>query len=115
MSSDIVEELKDCFTGAGNQLKMHVKEDVAPVVQSLRRPPFNLRDKIEKKLDELEAMDIIEKVNSSSQWVCPVVVVPKPNGEVRLCVDMRQANFAVERERYPIPTIDEVSQDINNS
>ena len=31
------------------------------------------------------------------------------------CVDMRQANCAVERERYPIQTIDEVIQDMNNS
>ena len=64
---------------------MHVKEGVAPVVQPLRRPPFDLRDKIEKKLDELESTDIIEKVNSPSQRVRPVVVIPKPNGEVRLC------------------------------
>lgn len=119
VSSDIVEEFKDCFTGVGKlkgyQLTLHVKEDVAPVVQPLRRPPFNLRDKIERKLDELESMDIIEKVNSPSRWVSPVVVVPKPNGEVRLCIDMRQANCAVERERYPIPTIDEVLQDMSNS
>ncbi|PFX25919.1 Retrovirus-related Pol polyprotein from transposon opus [Stylophora pistillata] len=114
--SDIVEEFKDCFTGVGKlkgyELKLHIKENVAPVVQPLRRPPFNLRDKIEKKLDELENMDITEKVNSPSQWYSPVVVVPKPNGEVRLCVDMRQANCAVERGRYPIP---EVLQDMNNS
>ena len=119
VSSDIVEEFKDCSTGVGklkgHQLKLHVKEDVAPVVQPLRRPPFNLRDKIEKKLDKLESMDIIEKVNSPPQWVSPVVVVPKPNGEVRLCVDMRQANCTVECEQYPNPTIDEVLQDMNNS
>ena len=60
-------------------------------------------------------MDIIEKVNNPSQWVNPVVVVPKPNGEVRLCVELTQVNCAVERERNPIRTIDEVLQDINNS
>ena len=60
-------------------------------------------------------MDIIEKVNNPSYWISPVVVVPKPNGEVRLCVGMRQAHCAVERERYPIPNIDEVLQDMNNS
>ena len=63
ISSDIVEEFKDSFTGVGklkgNQLKLHVKEDVAPIVQPLRGPPFTLRDKIKKKLDELESMDII--------------------------------------------------------
>ena len=114
-----MEEFKECFQGVGKlkgyQLKLHVKDDATPVVQPLRRPPFSLRDKIEKKLDQLESMDIIEKVNSPSSRVSPVVVVSKPNGEVRLCVDMRQANCAVERERYPIPTIDEVLQDMNRS
>ena len=119
ISSNIVEEFKDCFTGVGKlkgyQLKLHIKEDVAPIVQPLHRPPFNLRDNVKKKLDELESMDITEKVNGPSQWVSPLVVVPKPSEKVRLCVDMRQANCAVERERYPIPTIDEVLQDMNNS
>ena len=48
----------------------------------MRRPPFSLRDRF-KKLDQLESMNIIEKVNSVSSWVSPVAVVPKPNGEVR--------------------------------
>ena len=60
-------------------------------------------------------LDIIEKVSGTSLWVSPVVVVPKPSGDIRLCVDMRQANMAVKRERLPIPTIDEVLQDLNHS
>ena len=60
-------------------------------------------------------LDIIEKVSGTSSWVSPVVVVPKPSGDIRLCVDMRQANMAVKRERLPIPTIDEVLQDLNHS
>lgn len=84
-SSDIAEEFKDCFTGVGElkgyQLKLHVKEDMTLVVQPLHGPPFNLRNKIEKKLDELESMDIIEKVNSPSRWISPVTVVPEPNGK----------------------------------
>ncbi|CAM1154209.1 Uncharacterised protein r2_g4246 [Pycnogonum litorale] len=58
-------------------------------------------------------MDIIEKVNGPSIWVSPVVVIPKVNGDIRLCVDMRRANVAVMRERFPIPTIDEVLQDLD--
>ena len=34
------------------------------------------------------------------------VVVPKQSDEIRLCVDMRRANEAIIRERYPIPTVD---------
>ena len=58
-------------------------------------------------------LDIIEKVSGRSSWVSPVLVVPKPSGDIRLCVDMRQANMAVNRERFSIPTIDEVLQDLN--
>ena len=42
-------------------------------------------------------------------------VVPKPAGEIRLCVDMRRANEIVQRKRHPIPTIDEVLLDMNQS
>ena len=56
------------------------------------------------KLDERVKLDIIEKVSGPRSWVLPVVVVPKPSGDIRLCVDMRQANMAVKRERHPIHT-----------
>ena len=59
--------------------------------------------------------DIIEKVDGPSPWVCPVVVTPKPNGDICLCVDMRRANEAIIRERHPIPTIDEVLEQLNGS
>ena len=59
-------------------------------------------------------MDIIEKVQGPTPWVSPTVV-PKPSGEIRLCVDMRKANDAIVRERYPIPTVDEVLQDMSQS
>ena len=35
-----------------------------------------------------------------------VVMVPKVNGDIRLCVDMRSANEAIIQERYAIRTID---------
>ena len=104
------------FGGIGKlkdyQLKLHIDTEVQPVAQPLRRPAFSLREKIEKKLDELLHEDIIERVDAPTPWVNPVVVVPKPNGEVRLCVDMRCANKAIIWERHPIPTIDEVLNDM---
>ena len=41
--------------------------------------------------------------------------MPKPNGDIRLCFDMRQANGAIFRERHPIPKVDEVLHDLNGS
>ena len=50
-------------------------------------------------------------------WVSPIVVVQKGHdvSDIRLCVDMRQANAAIIRQRFPIPTVDEVLQDLNQS
>ena len=60
-------------------------------------------------------MGIIEPVEGPAPWVNPVVIVPKNNAEIRLCVDMRQANQAIMRRRYPIPTVDEVLHTMNGS
>ena len=115
----MLREHKSCFTGLGKlkdfQLEIPIDRDVEPIVQPLRRIPFALRDKLEHKLDELEKLDIIEKASGPSTWVSLVVVIPKGKDDIRLCVDMRSANTAVKRVRYPIPTMAEVLQDMNNS
>ncbi|XP_068742404.1 uncharacterized protein [Montipora capricornis] len=119
-SVDIVKNFPDVFTGVGKlkdyQLKLHVNKDVKPVAQPVRRLPFGLREKVDKELDELLKEDIIEEVpNGPTGWVSPLVVVPKPDGDIRICVDMRRANEAIERESHPIPTNEEVLHDLNES
>ena len=44
-----------------------------------------------------------------------MVIVPKPNGAIRLCLDMGQANQAIIRGRHPIPTVEEILQSMNGS
>ncbi|KAK3097548.1 hypothetical protein FSP39_010680 [Pinctada imbricata] len=118
-TTDLEGAYPEVFDGVGtlidHQIKIHIDPGVKPVVQGLRRIPFSLRNKVEEKLNELERMEIIEKVEGPSTWISPVVIAPKPSGEIRLCVDMRQANTAVIRERFPIPTIDEVLNDMNGA
>ena len=112
----ILKKYSQCFEWFGKlkdfQLKIAIDKDVEPVVHKVRHVPFKLREKLSNKLDELEKLDIIEKVNEPREW--SVVIVPKPNGDIRLCVDMRQANQAV-KSTSPIPTIDELLQDTNES
>ena len=99
----------------GHQATIHIDPTVTPVAQRPRRVPFALRPKVRDHLKDLMEKDIIEKVDGPSPWVSPVVVTPKPNGDIRLCVDMRRANEAIIRERHPIPTIDEVLEQLNES
>lgn len=70
---------------------------------------------MDTELDHLLEADVIEVAHGPTPWTSPIVVVPKQDGNVRLCVDMRRANEAIIRERHPIPTVDEVVAELSNS
>ena len=74
-----------------------------------------MRKQVEEQIKQLEEMDVVEKVEGPTPWVSPLVVVPKPSGNVRLCVDMRQANKAVQRERFPIPNVEDTLYQMNGA
>ena len=94
---------------------MHIDTDVPPKQQEHRRIPFHIRKDVERELQRLEDLDIIEQVDGPTPWISPIVVVPKKNGETRLCIDMREANKAVRREKHPMPTLDELVTDLNGA
>ena len=118
-TQDVVDKNQACFEGVGKlnayQLKFHVDSEVKPVAQHTGKVPFRRREKVKQTLQELERMDIIEKVQGPTLWVSLSVVVPKPSGEILLCVDMGRANEAIIRERHPTSTVDEVLHDITQS
>eukprot|EP00794_Sanderia_malayensis_P021168 gene21168-biopygen14712 len=99
------------------EIELCIDDEVQPVAQQQRRIPFHLGGKVELELKKLELQDIIEKVpeNEQTDWVSPIVIVPKKEGEIRLCVDMRAANTAVKRIRHPIPTVKDISLALNGS
>ena len=107
------------FEGLGKlksyQLKLHQDDSVPPVAQPLRRIPFSRRQKVTAKLKQLEELDVIEKVNGPTSWINPLVAVEKPDGDIRICLDMRQANCAILREKHPVPTVEETLQEISEA
>ena len=61
---------------------------------------------VEQKLDCMEGMGVITRVSQPTEWCAGMVVVPKANGKVRICVDLK-LNENVRRERYSLPAIDQ--------
>ena len=116
---DLVEEYDDLFHGLGKlkdtQVHLHVDTKVTPVAQPYRRVPFHVRKDLEEQLKRDEELGVIEDASGPTPWVSPIVVVPKKNGRVRVCVDMRQPNKAIMRERHNAPTINEVIHDLNGA
>lgn len=89
------------------KVRIPINRNIVPVTQRVRRPPIALLNKIEEKLDQLLAMDIIEPVSGPAQWVSPLVIIVKDNGDLRLCVDMRRPNQAIQREHHMMPTFED--------
>ena len=97
------------------EVKLHIDPDVTPRQQFHQRIPFLVREDVEKELERLEKLDIIEKVEGPTPWVILIVIVPKKSGEVRVCVDMQEANKAINREKHLLPTIDDLIADLNGA
>ena len=116
---NLVKQNSVLFQGIGKlkdrENKLHIDENIQPVAQPHRRIPFYLREKVENELDRLEQLDIIEKVDGPADWVSPVIIAPKKNGDIRICVDMRKANEAIKRERHITPTIDDIISKLNGA
>ena len=120
-TEEITQKYPKVFDGLGKlkgrKVKLHVDENVTPTAQQHRRIPFHIREQVEKELDRLEKLDVIEKVEGPTPWVSPIVAAPKPNApnQIRLCVDMRKANDAIRRERHVTPTIDDIIFKLNGA
>ena len=97
------------------ECELKVDENVKPVVQPLRRQPYNLSKAIKKKITKMENDGLIEKVNTPQEWLSNIVVTPKSNGDVRICLDARQINKAILREKFPIPTIDSITDEMSEA
>ena len=55
----------------------------------------------------MEELGVIAKVNEPTAWCAGMVVVPKSNGKVRICVDLTRVNQSVCRERHLMPAVDQ--------
>jgi hypothetical protein len=55
-------------------------------------------------------LGVIEETDSA--YASPIVVVAKPNGDVRVCTDYRSLNKITEFDPYPIPQIEQILDEV---
>ncbi len=77
-------------------------------VHTTRRVPFPLLPKVKAELQRMEEQAVVERVTQPTDWCAPMVPVMKPNGTVRICVGLNKLNDNIKRERYILPTTDEI-------
>ena len=86
---------------------IYIKEYCCPVRQPQRRMNPALKNIAKEELQKLLDVGFIYPI-SDSQWVSPLVIVPKNNGKWKICVDYRELNKATQKDHFPFPFIDQV-------
>ena len=72
----------------GYEFKLHVDE-LMNEAQHVHRIPFRLQEEVDVKLDEFLELDTLEEVpEGPSRLILPLVVVPKGNGDIRVCAEL---------------------------
>ena len=70
------------------------------------RIPYVLRKKLKTESDKL--VEMIQAVNEPTEWVNHLVLVEKPNGSLRICIDPKELNKAIKRPHYAHPTAEDI-------
>ena len=77
------------------------------VRQPQRRVNLTLKDIVKVELLKLLSVGFIYPI-FDSQWVSPLVIVPKKGGKWRVCVDYKELNKATKKDHFPLSFIDQV-------
>ncbi len=67
-----------------------------------------LLEPVKQELGRMERMGVISRVDQPTEWRAGMVVAPKDNGKVHICVDLTKLNESVRRERHPLPPVDQI-------
>ena len=122
--ASILSHYSSCFEGighfSGELYKFHLKPEHKPARHPPRKVPIHLEDAFKEEIRSLVELGILEEVKEHNDWVNSCVIVEKnsenhhaPNHTIkrklRICLDCRDLNEALERESYHTHSVDEIT------
>jgi len=91
--------------------------ELEPGTRPISKAPYRMAprelEELRAQLDELLARGFIRP--SSSPWGAPVLFVKKKDGSMRLCIDYRDLNKVTVKNKYPLPRVDDLFDQLQGS
>ena len=78
-----------------------------PIKEHLRRSTLEKRKAIGEEVARLLAVKFIREIYHS-MWLANVVMVPKKDDSLRMCIDFKHINRACPKDHFPLPRIDQI-------
>ena len=93
----------------------HRRPSIKTVVMPSRRVPVAIRAKLGKELNRLVSLGVIAPVDEPTPWVSQTVIAEKKDGSLRICIDPRELNKALQREHYTLPVLEDSLHELGRS
>ncbi|GJV20520.1 putative reverse transcriptase domain-containing protein [Tanacetum coccineum] len=114
---DFPEVFPEDLSGLPPTRQVEFQIDLVPGVAPVARAPYRLAPsemkELSEQLQELSDKGFIRP--SSSPWGAPVLFVKKKDGSFRMCIDYRELNKLTVKNRYPLPRIDDLFDQLQGS
>ncbi|GJS59645.1 putative reverse transcriptase domain-containing protein [Tanacetum coccineum] len=114
---DFPEVFPDDLPGLPPPRQVEFKIELVPGAAPVARAPYRLAPselkELADQLQELSEKGFIRP--SSSPWGAPVLFVKKKDGSFRMCIDYRELNKLIIKNRYPLPRIDDLFDQLQGS
>ena len=110
------------FTGIGRfkskPVPITTRQNGVPTQKPPKKVPLAMKEKFKKELDSMEAQGIISKSDGrdmSPEWLNSFVIVKKPNGSPRICLDPTDLNKEIVRPVCNSQTMDDIIEKLKGA
>ena len=114
----LADQFPDVFQGTGKLSEpYHLQIDpcAKPVVYPPRNVPLALKTALKEELDRLESLQILTPVPEPTPWLSSMVIIKKPNGTIKVCLDPKDLNKVLRGSHHPIPKIDDILPELSQA
>lgn len=97
------------------EVHLYTEKGSKPKQLPARRVPIAVKSKLKDELSTLVDQGVITSVTEPTDWCSQMSVQTKKSGKLRICIDPRPLNEVLQRERYPLQTMEDILPELSKA